>query len=45
MKQAKRNIDVISQHATEDTITDWNAPVKQANVLICPRIHHVKFML
>ena len=33
MKQAKRNIDVISQHATEDTITDWNAPVKQANNL------------
>ena len=33
MKQAKRNIDVISQHATEGTITDWNAPVKQANNL------------
>ena len=33
MKQAKRNIDVISQHTTEDTVTDWNIPVKQANNL------------
>ena len=33
MKQAKRNIDVISQHATENAITDWNVPVKQANNL------------
>ena len=33
MKKVKRNIEVISQHAKEDTITDWNVPVKQANNL------------